>query len=134
MLNLVGIQYLLGPQHWTSTIFQLGWGPQSPATYKCVKETKGGSPRSQRGPWRDGPRYLKSRTPFLMEKLCPNISTLQRALGPLLWWRMWGIAASPGFKVKLQVLGVVKGLERMGKAGELELLSSLQEINHFLHV
>jgi len=47
---------------------------------------------------------------------------------------MWGIAASPGFKVKLQVLGVVKGLERMGKAGELELLSSLQEINHFLHV
>jgi hypothetical protein len=63
MLNLVGIQYLLGPQHWTSTIFQLGWGPKSPATYicVCVKETEGGSPRSQKGPWRDGPRYLKSR-------------------------------------------------------------------------
>jgi len=42
MLNLVGIQYLLGPQHWTSTIFQLGWGPKSPATYMCVKETDGG--------------------------------------------------------------------------------------------
>ena len=59
MLNLVGIQYLLGPQHWTSTIFQLGWGPKSPATYMCVKETDGG--RSQKRPWRDDPRKLKSR-------------------------------------------------------------------------
>ena len=62
MLNLVGIQYLLGPQDWTSTIFQLGWGPiKSPATYICVKETEGGSPWSQKRPGRDGPRYLKSR-------------------------------------------------------------------------
>ena len=73
-------------------------------------------------------------------KLCLKfLLSLYRTLGPLLWWRMWDggrrhhqdLKFDTG-RLKLQVSGGEE--ERMGKAGELELLSSLQEINHFLHV
>jgi len=107
MLNLVGVQYLLGPQHWTSTIFQLGWGAlKSPATY-CDKQRERGSPRSQKRPQRDGPRNRSKESEsgaiFEGKKLCLNIFYVSFQ-GPRTVALVENVgsgleAASPGFQV-----------------------------------